>query len=83
MSDQKNLFIGIKGHVVCIQKSDGNERWRTKLRSSDITSVMVTDDAIIATTGGYLYALNPISGNVLWENPLKGLGMGVSTLSVD
>lgn len=82
MTDQGDLYLGTKGHVVCINKQDGSERWRTKLRSNEITTLLVHENELFASANGYLYALDLQSGNILWENPLKGLGHGVCTLGV-
>ena len=35
------LYIGIKGHVLALDRSTGSELWRTKLGSSDFTNVVV------------------------------------------
>ncbi|WP_298633631.1 PQQ-binding-like beta-propeller repeat protein [uncultured Umboniibacter sp.] len=68
------LFLGIKSHVVCIDKRDGKELWRTKLKSSTITNVYYEDDQVFAYSGGHLVCLNIRDGSVVWTNPLKGLG---------
>lgn len=83
MSDENNLYLGTKGHVVCINKQSGSEVWRTKLRGAEITTLLVHDNALYAGANGFMYALDPQSGNILWENPLKGLGHGVITMGAD
>ena len=71
------LILGVKGHVVCIRKSDGVELWRTHLRGSAVTSVCCDGDQIFAATKGYLYALDLGSGKIQWVNGLKKLGFGM------
>ncbi len=72
MSD---LFIGIKGHAVCISKETGEEKWRTKLKSmANVTNICFDEDNVYAYTHGYLFCLNPKDGTILWENGLSGLG---------
>jgi len=76
ISLMKKLFIGIKGHVVCLDKKTGNELWRTKIRSSAITNVIFDGDALYAYCNGHLFSLDPNTGDQLWENQLNGLGYG-------
>lgn len=36
----EKLYLGINGHVVCINKTNGEQIWKTKLKSSTITNVL-------------------------------------------
>jgi len=72
----KKLFLGIKGHVVCLDKQTGREIWRKKLRSSTLTNIVFDGDTLHAYCRGHLYSLNPHTGDILWENQLHGLGYG-------
>ncbi|WP_088331379.1 PQQ-binding-like beta-propeller repeat protein [Lacimicrobium sp. SS2-24] len=69
-----DLFLGIHSHVVCINKSDGNEVWRVKLKRANLTNVCYEDNHVYAYAGGHLFCLSAKDGTILWENPLKGLG---------
>jgi hypothetical protein len=31
---------------------------------------------LIASTNGYMYSLDPLTGAIQWHNPLKGYGIG-------
>ena len=68
------LFLGIKSHVVCIDKSSGHELWRSKLKTSTITNVYYENDMVFAYAGGHLFCVNAYDGSIKWENTLKGLG---------
>lgn len=72
----QNIFIGIAGHVVALDRHSGSEIWKTKLKgsSSAITNIVLEGDILIAYSGGHLFAVNAATGDILWENPLKGLG---------
>lgn len=72
--DPKRLYLGIKGHVVCVRKEDGKELWRTPLAGRGFTNVVVEPDGIFAYTRGILYSLNADSGTILWQNELPRLG---------
>lgn len=80
LPDQNHLYLGIKGHVVCIRKEDGEELWRSHLEGRGFTNVVVEPDGLFAYTRGVLYALDPASGNVRWSNDLPRLGYDVCTI---
>lgn len=44
------LFLGIKSHVVCINKKDGEQLWATKLKSSTITNVYYEDEKVFVSS---------------------------------
>ncbi len=80
------VYIGIKGTVVALDRRDGSEAWRTLLRgsmarSSAFVCVFRDADVLFATCGGEVYCLDPLTGTLLWKNPLKGLGLGLTSLA--
>lgn len=79
----KKLFIGIKGHVVCLDKQTGNEIWKSKLKGMSITNVIRDDKAVYAYAGGHLFCLDADFGKVLWKNPLTGYGYGACIFAGD
>ena len=82
MSDQ-TVFVGTKGSVTAINKSDGREIWRTALKGASYVMLAFDGNQIYAHTGGHLFCLDKISGEILWENDLPGLGYGLATLLVE
>jgi outer membrane protein assembly factor BamB len=77
---EQNLYIGSNGYVAAINPHTGEELWRKKLKEGlfsathyEDVSVIVRDGIIYAGCSGHLFALSP-AGEVLWHNPLKGLG---------
>lgn len=75
------LFLGINNHVVCLNKQDGAELWKTKLRSSTITNVYFDNDCVFAYSGGHLFCLDTQNGEIIWENQLRGLGYGTCIIA--
>lgn len=71
------LYIGVGGHVAAIDRSTGQEIWRTKVKTSAITTVSMTGDRVYAGSQGELCCLDASTGSILWRNKLRGLGMGV------
>ena len=71
-----NLYLGIKGQVVCIEKQTGRELWNTKLKGMSITNVYCDENKIYAYASGHLFCLDPDFGKILWKNTLTGYGYG-------
>jgi len=71
------LFLGVGGHVVAIDPATGDEIWRTKLKSTTVTTVWSDGKRVYGGAQGELFGLDAASGNLLWHNKLKGLGMGI------
>ena len=79
----EKIFLGIKGHVVCINKSHGEELWRAKLKIDwGKPTIVVYSDDLFAYLGGVLYCLSPETGEIKWENKLKGLGSGSCVIAI-
>ena len=81
MANSSLVFVGIKGAVIALSKSNGSEVWRAKLGGSDFVNVVVEDDSIYAATRGQVSRLSAASGEILWNNPLKGMGLGLVTIA--
>ena len=77
------VYLGIKAHVVCIDLQTGKEVWRTSIKRSQIISVLVEGDFIIAHAGGELFGLDKESGKISWKNGLQGLGYGYCFLATE
>ena len=75
------LFLGINNHVVCVSKSNGEQLWKTKIKSSTITNVYYEEGHIFAYSGGHLFCLKAANGEIFWENPLKGFGYGTCIIA--
>ncbi len=81
MSEQSNVFIGIKGTVVALDASTGQEIWRTDLPGAYFVNVASVGAGLYASTKGEMFSLDPATGSVLWHNKLKGLGVGFVTIA--
>jgi hypothetical protein len=82
------VYVGIKGHVLALDRKTGEEHWRAELkggmgRSSSFVYVFRDPDYVFATVGGEIWCLDPKSGAIVWHNKLKGLGYGLSSVASD
>jgi outer membrane protein assembly factor BamB len=75
------LYIGICGSVLALDRTTGNELWRTDLKGADFVNVAFHDGDLFATAKGVLFCLDPATGSIRWKNSLKGLGHGLITIA--
>ena len=77
------LFVGIRGAVVAIDRTNGQEVWRTPLtpKGRDFVNVVLQGNALYAATQGEFFCLDLATGHVLWHTKLKGLGRGLVTIA--
>ena len=75
------VFIGIRGSVVALNRTTGEQAWATSLKSSDFVNVVVQDEAVLASCRGEVFCLDPLTGVTRWHNPLKGFGWGLATIA--
>jgi outer membrane protein assembly factor BamB len=85
------LYLGGNGAVVAVSPDNGSEIWRTPLYektfftfSADFSvRVLHHEDWVFAVSRGRLYALDAVSGGVLWHFDLADrVGRSGVTLSI-
>jgi outer membrane protein assembly factor BamB len=78
------LFVGIKGCVVALRRSDGEVVWSSKLRAGTTLVPIVMDArSLYAISGGEVTCLDPATGDTVWHNELKGYGTGFASFAQD
>ena len=77
------IFIGIKGSVVALNRATGQQVWVTRLKGSDFVNVILQDGAVLASCRGEIFCLHPLTGILMWHNPLKGFGVGLATIATE
>ena len=80
MKTQELMFVGIKGAVLALYRNSGQQAWVAKV-GGDFVNVAVEDGKVFAAAQGEIFCLDPLSGNRLWHNPLKGYGLGLATMA--
>jgi outer membrane protein assembly factor BamB len=83
MNSTELTFIGIKGSVVALHRVTGQQVWATHLKGSDFVNVVVQNETVLAACYGEIFCLDPLTGNALWHNPLKGFGTGLATIATE
>ncbi len=81
MASPENLFIGIRGTVLAIDRTTGKEVWTSPLKGADFVNVVLDKGQLFAATKGELYCLDPATGHIRWKNELKGMGWGLIAIA--
>ena len=83
MKTAQLIFIGIKGSVVALNRAMGQQLWATRLKGSDFVNVVLQDGAVLASCCGEIFCLDPLTGIMMWHNPLKGFGTVLATIATE
>ncbi len=76
------VYVGFNRRVIALDRYSGEIAWDWRApKGSGFVSLLLDGDRLIAAVSGYIYCLDPLFGQVVWENPLKGLGLGVTSLA--
>ncbi len=75
------IFVGLNRRVIALDRFTGQEVWVWKApKGTGFVSVLLDGDRLIVGSSGYVYCLDPVYGQRVWENPLKGYGQGLMSL---
>lgn len=79
------LFVGTGRFVIGLDAVSGAEVWRAKLphASGNIVTLMLGRDCLFVGHSGRAYALNPRSGEIIWENGLPKTGYSAVMLAME
>ena len=81
MKSSELVYIGIRGSVVALNRSNGGQVWVTRLKGYDFANVVLDGDKLFVTAHGEIFCLDPLSGGILWHNKLTGFGIGLATIA--
>src|SRR2546427_10792557 len=74
------IFVGLRGYALALHRDTGDVVWSNNKMKSGYVSLLLDGDRLIASTNGYMYCLDPLTGEILWHNPLTGYGTGPTSL---
>ncbi len=76
------IFVGFNSRVAALDRYSGELVWQWKSpKGSGFVSLLLDGDRLIASVNGYTYCLEPLFGQQVWANPLRGFGVGVPSLA--
>jgi len=69
------VVLGTEGYAACLDVKTGHELWHTSLVHAGFGMVTVLVDIklqlLVAATAGKLFAMDPLTGAILWQEDLK------------
>lgn len=83
MKSSDLIFVGIKGFLIALNRSTGQQVWATHLKGGDFVNVVIQEGTVIATCYGEIFCLDAVTGKTVWHNPLKGYGRGLATIATE
>jgi outer membrane protein assembly factor BamB len=81
MSVDQLIFVGLNGYAVALDRDTGEIVWSNDQMKSGYVTFLLDGDRLIVSTNGYMYCLDPRSGQILWHNPMRGYGVGPTSLA--
>jgi hypothetical protein len=76
------VFVGLNGRVIALDRDSGDILWQWKAsRNGGYMTLLPDRDRLVVSAGGYIYCLDPATGQEKWHNPLTGFGVGVAVLA--
>lgn len=76
------VFVGLNGYAVALDRDMGDIVWSNDRMHSGYVTLLLDGDRLIASTNGYIYCLDPLTGAIQWHNPMSGYGAGAPTALV-
>lgn len=76
------VFTGFNSRVIALDRYTGEVVWDWKSpKGTGFISLLLDGDRLIVAVNGYLYCLDPLYGQEVWRNPMRGFGHGVTSLA--
>jgi len=83
MSIKNLVFVGFNSRVLALDRETGDGVWSwqaPKPKNGGYVTLLLDGDRLIVSVIGYLYCLDPATGELLWSNDTKGCGTGVTSI---
>ena len=76
------LFVAFNKQVAALDAATGQIIWQWKApKGSGFVSLLLDGERLFVAVHGYTYCLDAVNGDPVWANPMKGFGVGVTSLT--
>lgn len=77
------VFVGFNSRVFALDRYTGEEvwKWKSPEGTASYVGLLLDGDRLIVSVQGYTYCLDPLFGQQVWANPLKGEGTGIPSMT--
>jgi outer membrane protein assembly factor BamB len=83
MSFENLVFVGFNSRVLALDRDTGDMIWSwqaPKPKNGGYVTMLLDGDRLVVSVIGYMYCLEPETGDLIWSNETKGCGTGVSSI---
>jgi len=84
MSLDELVFVGFNSRVLALDRETGEIVWTwqaAKPKNGGYVTMLLDGDRLVVSVNGYMYCIDPASGEQLWYNETKGFGTGVASIA--
>ena len=77
------VYVGFNSRVLALNRETGEIVWNWKAAGNlggGYVTQLLDGDRLIVSVNGYIYCLDPWTGEQLWYNGTKGYGTGVASI---
>ena len=77
------VFVGFNHRVAALDVATGDIVWEWQAPKDSggyVTLLLTADRQLVASVDGYIYRLDPGTGEALWMNEMSGFGTGVTSM---
>ena len=75
-------YVGLNRRVLALDRYTGEIVWEWKSpRGAGFVSLLLDGDRLLVGVSGYVYCLDPLYGQLVWENQLKGYGTALTSFA--
>lgn len=74
------VFVGFNRYVAALDRYTGEKAWSWKSPHTGTPVLLLDGDRLIVSVNGYTFCLDPLFGQLVWQNDLPGMGVGIPTL---
>jgi outer membrane protein assembly factor BamB len=82
MSIDHLIFVGFNARVAALNRKTGDIvwKWLCPRPYCGYVTLLLDGDLLVVSVNGYIFGLDPATGEQLWHNETKGFGVGVASL---
>ena len=77
---ERIAYIGFGKHVIAFDHMTGQQVWNWESPRKDLVgavTLLLEQEMLVVSVDGYMWGLDPTTGDERWHNPLKGMGTGI------
>jgi outer membrane protein assembly factor BamB len=74
------IFTGFNKRVAALDRASGEIVWHWKAHHNGYVTLLLDGDMLLVSVNGFMYALDALTGRLIWENEMAGFGYGVTSL---